>query len=195
MNQSLKVFLYMMIISLAACSDDREGTVMYFTGDSLIARWDLELYFPSWVTYNDGKSGATIDYIESQAGKYAGKKVTVEIGTNDQSQLTTESRPNYLKRYIAAITGLGAEKIYLFSLLPRDFNNDAAGLNENIREFNSMVRQAVKGLPEVVYLDVYDNFLKDGDLNLSPEYYSDGLHLSPYGYEIMSTYLKCALDK
>ncbi len=194
MKRFLRMILYVAVIALGGCSDEVEDTVMYFTGDSLIARWDLEMDFPSWVTYNYGKSGASIDYIESQAGRYTGKEVTVEIGTNDRSQLAPGAREQYLKRYVAAITGLGADRIYLFSLLPRDFKSDPSGVNDDIREFNDMVRGAVDLLPEVIYIDVYDDFLKDGGQNISPEYYSDGLHLTPYGYEIMTTALKCAMD-
>ena len=39
-------------------------------------------------------------------------------------------------------------------------------------------------MPAIVYMDVYDDFLHDGKINF--QLYSDKLHLSPYGYEILT---------
>ena len=88
-----------------------------------------------------------------------------------------------------AVTGLGAKRIFLFSLLPRDFKSDPTDINETIANFNSIIREKVKTYPQITYLDVYPDFMRDGKPN--PALYNDRLHLSPAGYEILTA----ALDK
>lgn len=46
-----------------------------FIGDSIIARWDIDEYFPTWQVSNYGVSGAGIDYTEGNASRFVGKQV------------------------------------------------------------------------------------------------------------------------
>lgn len=172
------------LVLLSSCSDDVKDARLDFVGDSIVARWDLAEYFPSRLVYNYGKSGAGIEYIESLAGRFAGRNVVVMIGTNNNYLFVESEREDYARKYVDAINALDAKRVYLYSVLPRDFTSDRDDVNDDIAEFNAVVKRMVESMPAIVYMDVYDDFLHDGKIDL--QLYSDKLHLSPYGYEILT---------
>lgn len=172
------------LVLLSSCSDDVKDARLDFVGDSIVARWDLAEYFPSRLVYNYGKSGAGIEYIESLAGRFAGRNVVVMIGTNNNYMFVESEREDYARRYVDAINALDAKCVYLYSVLPRDFTSDRDDVNDDIAEFNAVVKRMVESMPAIVYMDVYDDFLHDGKIDF--QLYSDKLHLSPYGYEILT---------
>lgn len=175
---------FAVLFLLSSCSDDVKDARLDFVGDSIVARWDLAEYFPSRLVYNYGKSGAGIEYIESLAGRFAGRNVVVMIGTNNNYLFVEPDREDYARRYVDAITDLDAKRVYLYSVLPRDFTSDRDDVNDDIAEFNAVVKHIVESMPAIVYMDVYDDFLHDGKIDF--QLYSDKLHLSPYGYEILT---------
>lgn len=181
------IALLLPFIITCACDDERDRE-LYFVGDSIIARWDVAEYFPAYYCHNDGLSGSGIEYIESLAGRYAGKDVVVMIGTNDTYLMDEESREEYASRYVRAVKSLAARRVFLYSVLPRDFKNDQPVINEYILRFNNAVERLLDGVTSIEYLNVYDKFMRDGRPN--PQLYYDGLHLSPYGYEVLKTTLE-----
>lgn len=167
---------------------ENEEKDLAFIGDSIVARWDVQEYFPSRLVENYGVSGSGIEYIESKRGFFSNQHVVVIIGTNDLKNLHTSEQENlYAQRYVNAIYNLGGYKIFLFSIFPRNFENDEVGMNEKIVRVNSQIKKLIESTP-IVYLDVYDVFFKDASIDMQLSY--DGLHLSPYGYEILSSKLK-----
>lgn len=172
----------------AGSCDDNEDRQLTFAGDSIIARWDLDEYFTGYVTTNLGQSGAGIDYIESLKGQLAGRQAVVMIGTNDMAGIpdTDTDIAQYVTRYVSAITALAAEHTYLYSILPRDFNGEAS-LLPKICRVNLLIRDAVDDRPDITYLDAYPLFIEDGHLDY--ELYSDRLHLSAAGYEVLAKIL------
>ena len=172
-------------------NDDATTLSLDFIGDSIIARWDIDEYFPTWHVYNYGVSGAGIDYIEGNAGRFIGKQVVVVIGTNDINYMAHDRIEKYIERYMSAIEGLGASRVYLYSLHPRNFSSDHSDVNTDVVAFNDHIRTKMSEVPSIVYLDVYSNFLYEGEPN--PHLYYDRLHLSPYGYEILVSALNKAL--
>ena len=186
-RRQLYPFLTVFAMLFAACNDDLDRkTTLTFTGDSIIARWDLQNYFSSLATTNLGVSGAGIDYIESLSGRMKGLNVVIMIGTNDNYMFHDEGpRKEYEVRYMAALDALEAETIYLYEVLPREFNNQDAVLNDYIRLFNNEIAEFVAERPSIVYLQVFDSFIDTGN-HINQQYYNDGLHLSPEGYEILA---------
>ena len=175
---------FAVLFLLSSCSDDVKDARLDFVGDSIVARWDLAEYFPSRLVYNYGKSGAGIEYLESLAGRFADRNVVVMIGTNNNYLFVATDREDYARRYVDAITALDAKRVYLYSVLPRDFTSYRDDVNDDIAEFNAVVKHIVESMPAIVYMDVYDDFLHDGKIDF--QLYSDKLHLSPYGYEILT---------
>jgi len=154
-----------------------------FVGDSMIERWDLTEYFQSWNVQNYGKSGARIDYIEMLKGRFIYGQIVVNIGINDNEYFSSENREEYASRYINAINELGADKIYLFSVLPCNFNG-----NSNVVAFNNVVKNRVQAKQNIVYIDVYSKFI-DND-KIKQDLYCDGIHLSHKGYQVLADALK-----
>lgn len=173
-------------------NDDATTLSLDFIGDSIIARWDIDEYFPTWQVYNYGVSGAGIDYIEGNAGRFVGKQVVVVIGTNDINYMAPNRIEKYTERYMTAINGLGASRVFLYSLHPRNFSSDRSDVNTDVANFNDHIRAKVSEVPSIVYLDVYSDFFYKGEPN--PHLYYDRLHLNPYGYEILVSALKKALE-
>lgn len=187
----MKVFLKALLciiltVSLWSCDNNDDDKMLYFIGDSIVARWDLSESFPSRRTENLGKSRAGIDYLESFKGRFVSKTVVLMIGTNNSNLMTVEERDAFADRYIDAIEALGAERVYLYSILPRDFASDPDDINDDVEAFNSIISTRVKSIPGIVYIDAYDRFFHNGKLD--SQMLNDGLHLSQYGYEIL-TYL------
>lgn len=179
---------------IAGCNDTLdEKTTLTFVGDSLIARWDLQNSFSSLITYNKGLSGSGVKYLESLAGAMSQRNVVVLTGTNDSPLFTDdETRHQYEQQYISALEALGAKKIYLIEVLPRDINGDGNILNNSIALFNAEIGEMIKDIPDITHIKAYDQFLgKDGCI--VEEYYNDRLHLSPQGYEILTNKIFNAL--
>ena len=176
-----------------SCNDGKTTLSLDFIGDSIIARWDIDEYFPAWQVYNHGVSGAGIDYIEGNAGRFVGKEVVVVIGTNNINDMVSDRIDKFAERYMLAIEGLGASRVYLYSLHPRNFSSDRSNVNIDVANFNDCIRTRVSEVPSIVYIDVYNDFFHEGEPN--PKLYYDRLHLNPYGYEILVSALKKVLRK
>lgn len=178
-------------VMLGISSCDSDVTTYNFIGDSIVARWDLQVSFPVLVTRNWGVSGSGIEYLERKQGGFAGDVVIVLSGTNDYHSVTSELQAEeYSVRYVDAIVGLGASRTYVFSILPRAFSSDGEHTLTTISMINRAVQDEIekRGIPSIVYLDVYDEFLdKNGNFNFNLSY--DGLHLNPEGYEILTSRL------
>ncbi len=176
--------LFLLSIFMLSCTDEVNDRQLDFIGDSIVARWDLQEYFPSFRTRNYGFSGSKIDYIESMKGQFANHTVVILTGTNDSNLMTEKTREEYARRYVSAIVNLNAEKIYLYSVLPRAPKSYQPLINEDIKLFDALVKEQVSDIDNIVYINVYNDFL-DGD-KINPQYYNDGLHLSPFCYEILT---------
>lgn len=175
-----------MSVMFSSCNTD-EDIAYCAIGDSLIARWDIQSDFPSHQIYNMGVSGSGIDYLESKQNSCKGRIVFVLSGTNDLSKIRNNINA-YSDRYFNAIEGLGGERTYIISLLPRNFDSDDNDYNELIKTFNKLIIEQAKNYPTINVLDVHDSFTKDGTMNEQLSY--DGLHLNNYGYEVLSSILR-----
>lgn len=177
-----------MILSLFTGCSDLDNTTYRFIGDSIVARWGLQNSFPTLITRNSGNSGSGIKHLESFKGQCGGEIAVVLTGTNDVGTMYTEQEmENYAEQYVEALTRFGAETIYVFSILPRNFKNDPYNLLDKITTLNALIEARIEAAQNktIVYLDVYDDFLDgDGRFNMNLSY--DGLHLNPEGYEILT---------
>ncbi len=174
------------LAGLTGCADEPD-TELYFVGDSLVEFWDVDRTCPALRFRNYGLAGAGIAYLGELGGRVAGKDVVLLIGTNDAWRIVSDGAEDYSDRYIAAVNGLRARKIYMYSVLPRTVDTDAAEHRVAISAFNSLTRRRLAEFDcEVVYIDVYDRFLADSEGNINPALSPDGIHLNSYGYEILT---------
>lgn len=180
------LFVLLMALFLSGCQDDTAKDKSYnFVGDSIITRWPLAETLPSQLVYNFGRSGAGLTYIQQLRGRFAGEDIVVLIGTNDNRYFRNENLDEYVNEYLDAVSELTDRNIYLFSVLPRDFKGDCEGMNGYIANFNDRIKASLSPYSNIVYIDVFDDFMDEDHINY--QYYSDGLHLNIYGYEILSS--------
>lgn len=185
-----RLIIFISILILGVSCNEHEDLRLNFVGDSLVARWPLSETFPSQYVLNYGISGQGIDYLESLSNRFIGETIIVQIGTNNNNMFTPSQIDQYLERYINALSATGAGTIYLYSLLPREFNGDPGDINQRISTFNLLVSERVSDIDNIIYIDVYNRFMYGDHINY--QYYSDGLHLNIYGYEVLT---KALLDK
>lgn len=169
------------LTALCALSCEKEEmNELYFIGDSNVERWDVQQSFPSFLTQNYGNGGTGFGYVANFTGKMAGKKVIVFTGTNDLDNLDDA----YSARYVEIVAGLEASEVYVIAILPRDASENK---NDIIAALNSQISSLVKSRGWI-FIDATDDLLDDGQIKR--EYYSDGFHLSEYGYELLSSKIK-----
>lgn len=189
MRQLLKFLLLLLIIMVVnACSKTNNETAVTFIGDSLIARWDVEHFFPVYEISNMGLSGSGIEWIEVNRDRFGEESVIALTGTNDLKKLDNTDLESYATRYVKAMIGLNAKRLIVVSILPRNCESDAHDINRVISELNQMIADGFKEEKTVFYCDVYAEFLKNGSLNMNLSY--DGIHLNQYGYEILTKKIK-----
>ena len=86
-----------------------------FIGDSHIAYWPFESYFPKWECYNYGVPGKGLDYVEMFHKDVSDSYVVVQLGTNDIYNLNTENMDVYVERYVKAV-GLFLLVVLIYSV-------------------------------------------------------------------------------
>ena len=152
---------------------------LYLVGDSIVERWDGKKYFPDKRVLNLGKSGAGLQYLESLNGTMTGCYVVVLCGTNNLKKIDG----NYVNNYICALRNMKANQLFVISVLPRENVVDDENINDNIANINEDIEDRVEQ-EGWFYINAYSYFILNDKINW--KYYSDGLHLNEYGYELLS---------
>lgn len=163
-----------------------------FVGNSHMAFWALEIYFPHWKCMNYGAPGEGLDYVESFAVDTSGCQVVIQFGSNDINRLNDENVDDYVERYIKAVLAIPSLKTCLFCIFPRnDYDDYSTAVNKFIRMLNQKIHEKLQGT-DIIYLDVFDRLLLNGRLN--PDLTIDDLHLNGKGYSILAEAVKQAVN-
>ena len=102
-----------------------------FLGNSHMAFWALDIYFPQWECLNYGAPGEGLAYVESFAVDTSDCQVVVQFGTNDIYQLNDENIDEYVERYVKAVLAVPSLKTYLFCIFPRnDYDDYSTAVNK-----------------------------------------------------------------
>lgn len=172
-----------------------------FIGDSIVEYYPLyELLQTDKRLVNRGirgyKTDLLLENLDAHLFGQALDKVFILIGTNDigKEMPQTETLAN-LEAVIQEISrDYPLAQIQLLSVLPV---NEApvykstvyVRSNEKIQALNQAYRQLANAYMNVQFIDLYDAFLnKEGQL--SPDYTTDGLHLTIAGYATLSKALQ-----
>lgn len=158
-----------------------------FIGNSHMAYWPLEMYFPKWECLNYGMPGEGIDYIEAFDKDVSDCYAMVQFGTNDLYRLNYDNVEVYAERYVKAVQAIRSRKTLLFCIFPRNDYANSMAVNRFIVRLNEEIKQEVEQT-DIVYLDIFDKLLADGHLN--PEMTLDGIHLTGAGYRILANALR-----
>ncbi|WP_455673612.1 SGNH/GDSL hydrolase family protein [Phocaeicola sp.] len=163
-----------------------------FIGNSHIAYWPLEMYFPNWECKNYGIPGEGIDYVEAFDKDVSGCYAVVQFGTNDIYRLNNDNMDAYAERYVKAVRAIHAVKVLLFCIFPRNDYADSTAVNRFIARLNEKIKKKVE-LTDIVYLDVFDQLTLDGRLN--PEMTIDDVHLTGAGYRVLANALRTFMKR
>lgn len=163
-----------------------------FVGNSHMAFWALEIYFPHWKCMNYGAPGEGLAYVESFAVDTSDCQVVIQFGSNDINRLNDENVDDYVERYMKAVLAIPSQKTYLFCIFPRnDYDDYSTAVNKFIRMLNQKIYEKLRGT-DIIYLDVFDRLLLNGRLN--PDLTIDDLHLNGKGYSILAEAVKQAVN-
>ncbi len=180
-------------------NDNPKISILNFLGDSIIDFWkNIDDYFPDYECHNYGWSAKGIDTFLGKVNIsiLEGTECVVEIGTNDMRKVINDGTiDSYVEHYIDVLISLKAKRIYLLSLLPRNRAKDGGfDFNSYYPEYNKRIESRVADrMNNVVYIPIYDLFLKNGKINMNYSY--DGLHPNAKGYEIMARRIREYLVK
>lgn len=159
-----------------------------FIGNSHMAYWPLDVYFPEWECVNYGLPGEGLEYIESFSEDVSDCYAVVQFGTNDLYRLNDENMESYANRYVEAVKAIRSRGTFLFCIFPRnDYMGDSTSVNRFIARLNRIIRERLAG-SRIIYLDVFDRLLCDG--RLDPDMTIDDLHLNGTGYRVIAECLK-----
>ena len=175
----------MLAVFCVACNKDAlSDNRMCFVGDSMIANWDVERFFPNRITENLGRDGIGLTELTSIRLDDAVADIILLIGTNDLLPgMTDDGVSGYVDKYLSAIKSFRGKRVLLISVLPTA-NKEK---NNRIELFNKLVQERIND-PHLIYVDCYSSFLRSGVLR--EEFSRDGLHINDYGYNMLTDILK-----
>ncbi|WP_184550051.1 GDSL-type esterase/lipase family protein [Mucilaginibacter sp. FT3.2] len=166
-------------------SDSQE---IIFIGSSLTEDFTLRSTFNNNHLKNMGFGGAETKDILNNFKRIILRKpplIFVEAGINDvrNGKDMDTAFKNFVEMCILTKKASPATKLYVQSVLPT-LNNS---FNAKIKDYNTKVQNYCK-LNQFIYIDMYNNFIVDGQLNAMAT--TDGIHLTPYGYYLWKKQLE-----
>lgn len=154
-----------------------------FIGDSLTDGYDLKTYYPDIVTANRGIGGDTTFGVEERLKvslyDLKPKVVVMLIGANNFSTMFE----NYERILIGLRDNLPESEIVLLSLtsMGQDW-----GKNNHLAAYNNVKIKALAEKYGYSFIDIYTPLLNMETDAIYEEYTTDGGHLTPLGYEVLT---------
>ena len=175
--------------------DDYEVDVA-FLGDSLTDGYDVKSYYPDYLVVNRGIGGDTTFDLENrlQVSLYdlKPKVIVMLIGANNFKTMF-DNYENILKGFQHNVPN---SKVILLSLTSM---SKEWGKNNNIAKENNLKIQELATKYNYEFIDLYNPLLNPTTNEIYEEYTTDGGHLTPKGYEVLtkciSPIIKQELDK
>ena len=168
-----------------------------FAGDSITEFFALKKYLGrDFPLVNRGIAGTDsvwlLEHLKEQVLDLEPSKLAIMIGINDIGRAyPIQDIVNRISDIVMAVRQESLfTEIYLLSVLPvseRPEHSSKVKIRNNatVRELN----QQLAVLPGVTYVDLYD-YLTDAQGQLNDTYTTDGLHLSPQGYQVLAEPIK-----
>lgn len=168
-----------------------------FAGDSITEFFALKKYLGRDLPLvNRGIAGTDsvwlLDHLKEQVLELEPSKLVLLIGINDIGRAyPIQEIVNRISDIVMTVRQESLfTEIYLLSVLPvseRPEHSSKVKIRNNatVRDLN----QQLAVLPGVTYVDLYD-YLTDAQGQLNDTYTTDGLHLSPQGYQVLAEPIK-----
>ena len=170
--------------------DDFEVDVA-FLGDSLTDGYDVAAYYPQYTVVNRGIGGdTTVDLenrLEVSLYDLQPKVAVMLIGANNPSTM--------LENYERILQGLCEyapnTKIILLSLTSM---SGEWGKNNHLAAYNNVHIKLLAEKYSFAYVDLYSALFNLETGEIYPEYTTDGGHLTPQGYEVLTREITPAIE-
>ena len=176
--------------------DMKQQNPILFLGDSLTEWFDYERYFPGKNIVNHGIAGDTTSGVlhrMDEVIKDNPDQIFLMIGTNDLFHRIAKETITVNHEIIIEILSLKLPKtqILVQSIMPvNEEMMSCMKLNSTISWLNGRLAEYCSE-KNLRFINLFDNFLKNGQL--SPEYTTDGAHLSQSAYKLWSDLIKTYL--
>ena len=164
-----------------------------FIGDSLTDGYDVKSYYKDRVVSNRGIGGDTTFDLEGrlQVSLFDLRpKVTVMlIGANNLESMFD----NYENILISLKENLPNTKVILLSLT--SMGGEHWGKNNQLAAYNNVKIKLLAEKYSFDFVDLYSPLMNLETGEIYPEYTTDGGHLTPQGYEVLTREITPAIDK
>lgn len=173
---------------IAAYEDENEKYADFqvdvaFIGDSLTDGYDVAAYYPDLLVSNRGIGGDTTFDLEGRLAvslyDLQPKVVVMLIGANNMKEMFE----NYERILVSLGEHLPNTKIVLLSLT--SMSGDW-GKNNQLAAYNNVKIKLLAEKYSYEYVDLYSALLNLESGEIYPEYTTDGGHLTPKGYEVLT---------
>jgi len=177
----------------------RDQHAVVFLGDSITEGWenDMAASFPGLKLANRGIGGDTtrgvLYRLPEDVFAVNPRAIVLLIGTNDlEDQATPETITANLKLILAACQAHNPKMpVILCQVFPSSLTKERPA--DQIKRLNRLYQQAVKGNPQVTYLETWSLYANaDGDAKV--EEFPDRLHPNAAGYAKWAAALRPVLE-
>ncbi len=163
-----------------------------FLGDSLTDGYDVKSYYPEYTVLNRGIGGDTTIWLEKRldVSLYSVKtKVAIMlIGANNIETMFE----NYQRILQSFKENVPKTKIILLSLTSM---GGEWGKKNQLAAYNNVKIKKLAEQYGFEFVDLYSALLNLEDGEIYDEYTTDGGHLTPKGYEVLTNCIKPVLQK
>ena len=163
-----------------------------FLGDSLTDGYDLERYYPQYVTANRGIGGDTTfglqDRLQLSLFDLKPKVAVMLIGANNFDTMLN----NYEDILVSIKQNLPDTKVVLLSLTSM---SGVWGKNNQIAAYNNVIIKKLADKYNFEYVDLYSALLNVETGEIYQEFTTDGGHLTHEGYVRVTEMVTPVLDK
>lgn len=163
-----------------------------FLGDSLTDGYDVKSYYPEYTVLNRGIGGDTTIWLEKRldVSLYSVKtKVAIMlIGANNMETMFE----NYQRILQSFRENVPKTKIILLSLTSM---GGEWGKKNQLAAYNNVKIKKLAEQYGFEFVDLYSALLNLEDGEIFDEYTTDGGHLTPKGYEVLTNCIKPVLQK
>ena len=163
-----------------------------FLGDSLTDGYDLEKYYPNFTVTNRGIGGETTVGLEERLAVSAydvrPKVAVMLIGANNMDTMFD----NYERLLIGLRDNLPNTKIILLSLTSM---GGEWGRKNQLAAYNNVKIEMLAEKYSFEFVDLYSALMNLETGEIYAEYTTDGGHLTPLGYEVLTAEITPAIER
>lgn len=189
-----RILLAGLLLLIASCSTDKGDPDVCFVGDSIFSLWDIDASFPDYTANKYAVIGAKLEDLDGwHLSSCKDLPIVFLLGTNNigysyqDTAIWVTDQEAHVQKLLKRVDTLGAKPLLYVSILPRNANHvEGISVNQYIEGLNDRVRAALDSAGiDYRYIDAYTSFL-DGDYTINDSLFTDGLHPSAKGYEVLT---------